>query len=841
MGDIADHIAGWQAAGLIDADTADRLLATLPEEDVTTGTSIAPPLPAGNSVSGVFGPAVHVSEAFAYLGIGFIAAAWSAYLASMAVGADEVVLLVGALLPAGVFAGMFLVLRRGDDRWRRGAGVAALVSTGYVATAAWIAVDLFAGVEVPTALVISALATMLVAIVFRLALPSLTTTFGVLVTTTTLSVTMLQYARETFFDNGASQLMASQGEALLQLVLEAAWWIVTAILFGLVALREAADPDDAPGMRRAGLIRSWAGLVLVIGVSTAVTRTVSDPALFEFRRILEPWVGDLIIIAVSLVLIERALRRGSGAFLVGGALGMIIALTDLNTSYLTDSIEAGLLIEGVILLSIGFAANRIRQRLDRAPDQMPDDVPDDEVPGVPDDALPSSRRRRPGRRHRKDQRARAAAHPSPAGRLTGPPPDHRAIIGRLADCIDFMRRGRRGRSSTKRSDRRSTGVDAQEIKTAVAHQDAARAAADVPFVNLADPAKVLGPDGKPAVSRRAPMWTDIPDEQWNDWRWQLSHRVNDLEEIEQVLELTDDEREGLSAPDKFRVDITPYFISLIDPKDPDDPIRRQVIPSANEHQAFTAMMEDSLAEDRHSPVPGLVHRYPDRVLMLVTTQCASYCRYCTRSRIVGDPTQNFNSRDHEAQLDYLRRTPQVRDVLISGGDGLTLAPKLFEKILRGLREIPHIEIIRIGSRVPVFLPQRIDDELCEMLAKYHPLWINLHFNHPNEITPEVSRAVDKLTKAGLPVGNQSVLLAGVNDCVHIQRAPGPQAGREPYPARTTCTSATSSRAPGTSGRRWARASRSWRAARPHLRLRGADVRHRRARAAAARSRSCRTT
>ena len=182
------------------------------------------------------------------------------------------------------------------------------------------------------------------------------------------------------------------------------------------------------------------------------------------------------------------------------------------------------------------------------------------------------------------------------------------------------------------------------------------------------------------------------------------------------------------------------------------------------------MMEDSLAEDRHSPVPGLVHRYPDRVLMLVTTQCASYCRYCTRSRIVGDPTQNFNSRDHEAQLDYLRRTPQVRDVLISGGDGLTLAPKLFEKILRGLREIPHIEIIRIGSRVPVFLPQRIDDELCEMLQKYHPLWINLHFNHPNEITPEVSRAVDKLTKAGLPVGNQSVLLAGVNDCVHIQRA-----------------------------------------------------------------------
>ena len=313
-------------------------------------------------------------------------------------------------------------------------------------------------------------------------------------------------------------------------------------------------------------------------------------------------------------------------------------------------------------------------------------------------------------------------------------------------------------------------MDAQEIKTAVAHQEAAKAAAEAPFVNLADPARILGPNGKPAVSRRAPIFEDVPDEQWNDWRWQLSHRVNDLAEIEQILNLTDEEREGLSAPDKFRVDITPYFISLIDPNDPDDPIRRQVIPIGSEHEAFTAMMEDSLAEDRHSPVPGLVHRYPDRVLMLVTTQCASYCRYCTRSRIVGDPTQNFNSRDHEAQLDYLRRTPQVRDVLISGGDGLTLAPKLFEKILRGLREIPHIEIIRIGSRVPVFLPQRIDDELCAMLEKYHPLWINLHFNHPNEITPEVSRAVDKLTRAGLPVGNQSVLLAGVNDCVHIQRS-----------------------------------------------------------------------
>src|SRR5574337_596627 len=270
------------------------------------------------------------------------------------------------------------------------------------------------------------------------------------------------------------------------------------------------------------------------------------------------------------------------------------------------------------------------------------------------------------------------------------------------------------------------------------------------FVNQRDPARRLGPDGRLAVSRRAPRWADVPDEQWEDWRWQLSHRVNDLDEVAEILELTDDEREGLSAPDKFRVDITPYFISLIDPHDPDDPIRRQVIPTGREQQAFTAMMEDSLAEDRHSPVPGLVHRYPDRVLMLVTTQCASYCRYCTRSRIVGDPTQTFSRKEFEAQIDYLERTPQVRDVLLSGGDPLVLAPKLLEEIIARLRAIPHIEIVRIGSRVPVFLPMRITQEFCDMIQKYHPIWMNIHVNHSNEITPELAEACDRLTRAGVP-------------------------------------------------------------------------------------------
>ncbi len=270
-------------------------------------------------------------------------------------------------------------------------------------------------------------------------------------------------------------------------------------------------------------------------------------------------------------------------------------------------------------------------------------------------------------------------------------------------------------------------------------------------------------------SKRALIFTDIPDKEWNDWRWQLSHRLNSIGDFEQILTLTDSEREALSQPGLFRVDITPYFASLIDPQNPQDPIRKQTIPTANEIVPFTGEMADSLAEDAHSPVPGLVHRYPDRVLMLVTTQCASYCRYCTRSRIVGDPTQTFKSEDFEAQLDYIRRTPQVRDVLLSGGDPLTLAPRVLERLLTSLREIPHIEIIRIGSRVPVFIPQRVTNELCDMLQQFHPLWLNIHVNHPNEITAELAEACDKLSRVGIPLGNQSVLLAGINDDPYIQR------------------------------------------------------------------------
>lgn len=280
------------------------------------------------------------------------------------------------------------------------------------------------------------------------------------------------------------------------------------------------------------------------------------------------------------------------------------------------------------------------------------------------------------------------------------------------------------------------------------------------------------PPSSSAMQQKIPrpaLWSEVPDEEWNNWRWQLAHRLNTYEELSQLIHLTPEEIKGLTAEGVFRIDITPYFASLIDPDDPQCPIRRQVIPLGRELKAFEGMMADSLAEDKHSPVPGLVHRYPDRVLMLLTTQCASYCRYCTRSRIVGNPSVTFSKAEFDQQIEYLRKTPQVRDVLLSGGDPLTIAPRMLEYVLSSLRAIEHIEIIRIGSRVPVFLPQRITDEFCEMIRKYHPIWMNVHINHPKEITPELSHALAKLADAGIPLGNQSVLLAGINDSVHIQR------------------------------------------------------------------------
>ena len=280
---------------------------------------------------------------------------------------------------------------------------------------------------------------------------------------------------------------------------------------------------------------------------------------------------------------------------------------------------------------------------------------------------------------------------------------------------------------------------------------------------------MIGDVTKQMASARHEKWAAVPEEKWADWRWQMANRLNSVEELAAVVNLTEEERAALATDGLFRVDVTPYFASLIQRDNPDCPIRRQVIPTIQEAAPFESMMADSLAEDRDSPVPGLVHRYPDRALMLLTTQCASYCRYCTRSRIVGDPSANFGRTDFDRQIEYLEQTPQIRDVLLSGGDPFVLAPRQLEHILRRLHAIPHLDIIRIGSRVPVFLPQRITDELCEMLAQFHPLWVNIHVNHPDEITPELAAACDRLARVGIPLGNQSVLLAGINDAVSIQR------------------------------------------------------------------------
>jgi len=275
---------------------------------------------------------------------------------------------------------------------------------------------------------------------------------------------------------------------------------------------------------------------------------------------------------------------------------------------------------------------------------------------------------------------------------------------------------------------------------------------------------------EPPGTRRPPHpWEQVPPDEWNDWRWQLAHRLNTVQELSKVVNLTPEEIEGLSASKHLRVDITPYFASLMDPEDPNCPIRRQVLPSDQEGINLTADMADSLAEDAHSPVPGLVHRYPDRVLMLVTTQCASYCRYCTRSRIVGDPSAQFSRKDYDAQINYIALTPQIRDVLISGGDPLTLPVRILEDVLRRLRAIPHVEVIRLGSRVPIFLPQRITPELVDMLRQFHPLWMNVHVNHPKELTPEAETALARLADAGIPLGCQSVLLAGINDCPNVMK------------------------------------------------------------------------
>jgi lysine 2,3-aminomutase len=279
-------------------------------------------------------------------------------------------------------------------------------------------------------------------------------------------------------------------------------------------------------------------------------------------------------------------------------------------------------------------------------------------------------------------------------------------------------------------------------------------------------------DLSPSFRSHAPgYWQDTPAALWNDPKWQLRNRVDSLAALEQLLPLTDEERAGvLLAGNKLAMAITPHFFNLIDPANPDCPIRRQVIPRIEEGWNAPEETGDPCGEDAHMPVPGLVHRYPDRVLFLVTDRCASYCRYCTRSRVVsGVGTQHLET-SWEPAFRYLETHPQIRDVLLSGGDPLLLSDDRLDRILSRLRAIPHIQFVRIGSRIPVFLPQRITPELCTMLRKHHPLFISIHSNHPRELTSEVRDALGRLADAGIPLGNQSVLLRGVNDHPDVQKA-----------------------------------------------------------------------
>jgi lysine 2,3-aminomutase len=267
------------------------------------------------------------------------------------------------------------------------------------------------------------------------------------------------------------------------------------------------------------------------------------------------------------------------------------------------------------------------------------------------------------------------------------------------------------------------------------------------------------------------FWHNVPESEWNDWRWQLKHRISRVEQLQRLMPtLTPDERAGAAlANHKLALGITPYFFNLIDMADERCPIRSQVIPRLQETETAPWEMSDPCGEDSHSPVPGLVHRYPDRVLFLVTDRCASYCRYCTRSRLVSNASGYDFHPDFNKQLEYIRNTPSIRDVLLSGGDPLLFADEKLEHLLRQLRAIPHIEFLRIGTRIPVFLPQRITPELCAMLRKFHPLFISIHSNHPRELTVEVRDALGRLADAGIPLGNQSVLLRDVNDDVEIMK------------------------------------------------------------------------
>ncbi len=274
-----------------------------------------------------------------------------------------------------------------------------------------------------------------------------------------------------------------------------------------------------------------------------------------------------------------------------------------------------------------------------------------------------------------------------------------------------------------------------------------------------------------AVAFRRQFFPQVTRNEWNDWRWQLRNRLRDLQSVSRILRLSVDEEAAVRRlGDHLPVGITPYYASLLDPANSDDPLRRTMVPITGEFLQTPGEADDPLAEDSHMPVPGLVHRYPDRVLFLVTNFCATYCRYCTRARMVGQTGEyHFNWKQYEQALDYIAAHGEIRDVLLSGGDPLTMMDDRLEWLLSRLRDIPHVEFVRIGTKVPAVLPQRVTPELCRVLRRQHPLWMSIHFMHPTELTPETIQACERLADAGIPLGSQTVLTRGVNDNVETMK------------------------------------------------------------------------
>ncbi|MCR3905512.1 MAG: lysine 2,3-aminomutase [Tenericutes bacterium] len=272
------------------------------------------------------------------------------------------------------------------------------------------------------------------------------------------------------------------------------------------------------------------------------------------------------------------------------------------------------------------------------------------------------------------------------------------------------------------------------------------------------------------LERRHKYFKDVSENDWNNWKWQTSHRIRTAAELKKYIKLTQEEESTIEKVlGHLRMAITPYYLTLIDPDNTKCPIRLQAIPFGSELISGKNDLYDPLAEDHDSPVPGLTHRYPDRVLFLITDMCSTYCRHCTRRRFAGQKDAELKIEQIDKAIEYIKNHPEINDVLLSGGDAFMASDERIEYILKKLREIKHVEVIRFGTRTPVVMPQRVTDQLVGILKKYHPIWVNVHYNHPNEITLESKQAIDKLADAGIPVGNQSVLLRGVNDCVHVMR------------------------------------------------------------------------